>query len=133
MLETALRRSAGCPLTSARLALAFDGSAASLDQIADVRQLFSPDSGVQIPLHSQARDIPHQMMLPRCGHIPAGTSSVTLEYRTDRQCILSNVLARIPAVLCSNEGPSVTCDLRGCHGMQHALGWSESCVHGASY
>ena len=45
MLETAARRSAGCPLAAARLTLAFDGSAASLDQMADVHQIFSPASG----------------------------------------------------------------------------------------
>ncbi len=52
MLETAARRSAGCPLAAARLALAFDGSAASLDQMADVHQVFSPASGA----HGQIRD-----------------------------------------------------------------------------
>jgi len=45
MLETAARRSAGCPLAAARLTLAFDGSAAAQDQMADVHLLFSPASG----------------------------------------------------------------------------------------
>ena len=45
MLETALRRSAGCRLAAARLWLAFDGSAASLNQMADIHRLFSPASG----------------------------------------------------------------------------------------
>ena len=48
MLETAVRRGAGCPLASARLALAFDGSDASTHQMADVRQLFSPASGARL-------------------------------------------------------------------------------------
>ena len=45
MLETALRRSAGCRLAAVRLRLAFDGSTASVNQMADIHQLFSPASG----------------------------------------------------------------------------------------
>ena len=57
MLETAHRRSAGCPVAFSRLALAFDGSAASLNRLADVRQLFSPASGVHTWSRHHEREV----------------------------------------------------------------------------
>ena len=63
MLETAARRSAGCTLAAARLALAFDGSAAAQDQMADVHQLFSPASGAHSGRRWNLREngIPYHM------------------------------------------------------------------------